>query len=538
MPDLLISSRNIFTSSGKPPFEGGIFIKNGIIAEVIDSPVHDAGRFEEAEVIDCGERLILPGFCDSHIHGFLGSIQSRSADLTDCNSEADCVRSAFDYYEAQPDKTGGSDWVIGFGWNNYNWSDKTLPDKHSLDKVFGSRPACMFNEEMHSAWLNSAALRAAGITRNTPQPPLGTIFFDKDGEPSGYLLEPDAMQPVFDTAFKLPTEGEQNLCRKLLQTSADYGITSFSDIQIFNTMKCSVYEDLLEADELNCRIRPVFPLNTDFDELLELRRKYNSDFLRFSGVKEFLDGTAPMYTGVLVEPYADRPDFNAVPLINIDSTIKKAIRLDAEGIRIRFHACGAGAVRLGLDIFEEVRKINGFNDTRHTIEHIENIHPDDIPRFSRLGVTASVQPDHLWSETYDGHPFHTLLGEKRCRWVWPFKSLLDSGAELAFGTDFPVSPLNPMQGIYRALSRLHEDGKPEGGWNPQEKLSLTEAVTLYTAGSSRQMYDENLTGRLSPGMAADIAVTDGNLFEMSPDEIRRTKIYMTISAGRIVKEPG
>ena len=228
------------------------------------------------------------------------------------------------------------------------------------------------------------------------------------------------------------------------------------------------------------------------------------------------------------------PGFNAEPLIDIDKTIKKAIELDLRGIRIRFHACGAGAVRLGLDIFEEVRKRNGFNDTRHTIEHIENIHPYDIPRFKQLGVTVSVQPDHLWSESFDEHPFHTLLGEERCRWAWPFKSLLESGADMAFGTDFPVSPLNPMQGLYRAISRRHEDGLPEDGWNPCEKLSIAESITQYTAGSSRQMYAEGLTGMLKPGMAADIAVIDGDLFAMDMDEIRQAEIYMTISAGRIV----
>ena len=539
MNDILLAGRNIFAADGANCFSGTIIISGGRI-----SAVHRRKPLPEElascrTAIDCGERLIIPGFCDSHIHGFLGSVQARSVDLTGCVSELDCVEKTADFYNSVPgkEKKGTSGWFIGFGWNNYSWSEQKLPDRHSLDARFGSTPVCLFNEEMHSAWLNSEALKACGITRNTPQPELGRIFTGDDGEPNGYLLEPDAMKPVFNAAFRMDPEAEEELYNSLIETASGYGITSISDIQIFDSLNCGIYEKLLEDNRLNCRIYPVFPMNTDIGELLKLRCRYDSDFLRFSGVKEFLDGTAPMYTGVLVEPYADRPGFNPEPLVDPEKTAERAVLLDREGIRIRFHACGAGAVRLGLDIFEKVRNRNGFNDTRHTIEHIENIHPDDIPRFRKLGVIASVQPDHLWSDTFAGHPFHKLLGGDRCRWAWPFKSLLESGAEMAFGTDYPVSPLNPMQGIYRAVSRLHEDRLPEGGWNPGEKLSVAESITLYTAGSSKQMYAEKLTGKLLPGFAADIAVIDGNLFSMEPEEIRRASVYMTVSAGRIVKGP-
>ncbi len=539
MNNILLASRNIFASDGTDVFSGTIIISDGIISAVHRRKPSAEEYSSCRTVIDCGDRLIIPGFCDSHIHGFLGSIQARSVDLTGCLSERDCVEKTASFYLSGSGEKAerGTEWLTGFGWNNYNWSEKTLPDRHSLDNRFGNTPVCLFNEEMHSAWLNSAALHASGITKNTPQPELGKIFTGDDGEPTGYLLEPDAMKPVFTAAFKVDQETEEGLYKSLLETAADYGITSISDIQIFNSLNCETYKKLLDEKKLSCRIYPVFPMNTDIEELFELRRRYDSDFLRFSGVKEFLDGTASMHTGVLVEPYTDRPGFNAEPLVDIEKTINRAILLDREGIRIRFHACGAGAVRLGLDIFEKVRKKNGFNDTRHTIEHIENIHPDDIPRFSSLGITASVQPDHLWSDTFAGHPFHSILGSERCRWAWPFRSILDSGAEMAFGTDYPVSPLNPMQGIYRAVSRLHEDRRPAGGWNPEEKLNVEESLTLYTAGSSTQMYAENLTGKLLPGFAADIAVIDGNLFRMEPEEIRRAGIYMTVSAGKIVKGP-
>ena len=393
-------------------------------------------------VKDCGDRLIIPGFCDSHIHGFHGSIQMVSVDLTDCSSETCCVEKTAAFYKN--DKGGG--WLLGFGWNHYNWNNKKLPDRRSLDSVFSNRPVCLFNEEMHSAWVNGEALRRIGINRNTAQPERGTIFTDAGGEPSGYLLELEAIQPLMDAALKLKPDEQEAVYLNLIKRAADLGVTSVSDIDIFDTLNRDAYESLLNSDKLSCRIYLGFPMKTDIETLKSYRSRYQTDFLKFGGVKEFLDGTASMHTGMLIEPYCDRPGFNSPALIDVDETMKKAVELDAQGFRMRFHACGAGAVRLGLDIFEEVRKRNGFNDTRHTIEHIENIHPDDIPRFKKLAVTASVQPDHLWAETFAGHPFHSILGEERCRWAWPFKSIIDSGADVAFGTDFPISPLNPMQG--------------------------------------------------------------------------------------------
>ncbi len=540
MPDLLIKSRSIFTGNGGSLRSGAVSIRDGLISGIIDQDELAAAESQTSDssgiIIDCGSRLVMPGFCDSHIHAFLGALQLQSADLTGCTSETECVEAMHNYY-GSAGGSGSGGWLSGFGWNHYNWTEQKLPGRHSLDAVFRDRPVCLFNEEMHSAWVNTAALKAAGITSATPQPSKGRIFVDANGEPDGYLLEPEAMLPVMKPAFNVSHEREEELIRGLLKHAARFGITSFSDVALSDNPRCGVYEKLLAEGSLSCRVHPVFLMSTDIAELEDLRLRYDSDFLRFSGVKEFLDGTAAMYTGMLVDGYADRPGFNAGPLVDVDSTIEKAAALDRLDIRVRFHACGAGAVRLGLDIFEEVRKRNGFRGTRHTIEHIENIHPDDLPRFQSLGITASVQPDHLWSETYEGHPFRKILGEARCRWTWPFKSILDAGADTAFGTDFPVSTLNPLQGIYRAMTRLHEDGKPDGGWNPEEKLTLEESLIQYTSGSSRQMNTERLTGKLVPGLQADIAVIDGSLFEMDPHEIRHAGVYMTVSAGRIVHGP-
>ena len=527
MYDIIIKSRNIYSPDGSGCRAGMIFIKDGKIAKLAFGdggalPAEDAGR-----IVDCGDGTVLPGFCDSHIHGFLGSLQQSSVDLSESRSAEEAAEMTQSFY-----RTSESSRLIGFGWNHYNWKDGKIPDRHSLDPLFRDRPVYLFNEELHSLWLNTAALEEAGIDENSKQPSGGEIVKDAYGRPTGYLLEPAAVNLAAPLIFGMSRREKTEIYENLIGRAAGCGITALGDIQIYDTLDCGIYSRLEEEGRLNCRIFPVFPMAADIDELCRLREVYDSRFIRFSGVKEFLDGTAAMHTGMLVDGYEDRPGYNAPPLVDVDATVKKAVALDAEGFRIRFHACGAGAVRLALDIFEEVRKKNGAGG-RHCVEHIENISPQDIPRFRELGVIASVQPDHLVADRFEDHPFHKILGPKRCRWTWPFKSLAASGADMAFGTDYPVSPLNPMQSIYRAVSRLHEDGKPDGGWNPEQKLSVSEAVDFYTSGSARLMYAEDRFGVIAEGMDADLCIVGGRLLDMSPDEIRSAQTVMTICAGRI-----
>ncbi len=530
---LLLKSRNIFTADREAVFSGAVSIADSVIENVFKSSAELPSEAQGYTVIDCGERLIMPGFCDSHIHGFFGSLQSSSVSLGGCRSEEEAAAKAAEFYRDEINR-GFDDWLFGFGWMHFTWEKKNLPSKETLDRYFKNTPVCLFNDEMHSVWVNSEALKRCAITSATPDPSIGRIFRDNIGNPTGYLLEPEAMDLVVSKALRFTPERLRATAENLLSEAARCGVTSMSDIQILNSLDPALYSKLEKDGKLTCRMHMVFPMEQPLEDILEQRSEYASDYLRFSGVKEFLDGTAPMQTGVLVEPYNEPAGFNAPLLVDMERTIKKAILFDKNGIRIRFHACGSGAVRSALDIFEAVRNANGYNDTRHTIEHIEDIHPDDIPRFKKLSVTASVQPDHLLVEEYALHPFHEILGEERCRWAWPFKSLIESGAEVSFGTDYPISPLNPMIGVFRAVTRLHEDNKPEGGWIPEEKLTVEQALYHYTAASSKQMYTENLTGKLIPGLAADITVLDGNPFECNPLELRNIKTFMTFSGGKRV----
>ena len=288
---------------------------------------------------------------------------------------------------------------------------------------------------------------------------------------------------------------------------------------------------------MGARMSMCATVNEDLETILRMKDQYQGEMLKFGGVKGFADGTPMGYTGTLIEEYSDRPGYFGECYMTVESFGEKAAEFEANDIRMRIHACGDGAVRNTLDIFDYAKEKSPGHELRHTIEHIEVIHPDDIPRFGGDSkVIASVQPDHMWSLIFEEHPFHQILGEERCKHTYPFKTLLDRGTVLAFGSDHPIAGLNPMNGIYRAVTRLAEDRKPEGGWSPWEKLTVAESIKAYTAGSAYQMYNEKITGTLEEGKYADIAVIDRNLFEIDPEEILDAKVVMTMLNGQIIHE--
>lgn len=529
--DYILTSNVIFTAVSDEPMDGFVAVKDNVITAVDNREEMEKWIGENTKILEYQDKVVMPGFCDSHIHLFFGALEIDTINVIDAKTQEDAARMLYEFYKTREDK-----WVIGFGWFHYFWEGKKLPSKKSLDKYFPDRPAFIFNEEMHSAWVNSKALEICNINKYTPNPEGGEIQKDENGEPTGYLLEASAMKLVTDIAFNMPAEKEAKIIEGFFIKSAETGVTSVSDIQILDILKYKAYERLEKEGKLTTRIHFAPSLKQDIDTLIELKEKYTSEKLKFTGVKEFIDGTAMAYTGLLIEPYCDRKNFYGHTVVDIQWLKEKVKLLDQVGIRVRIHACGDGAVRLALNVFEETQSENGKRDLRHTIEHIENIHKNDLQRFNELGVIASVQPDHLWVDVYEEHPFHEILGEERNQLAWPFKSLLKHDAKMAFGTDFPISDINPLLSIYRAVTRLHEDRKPEGGWIPKEKLTVVEALKQYTIGSAYQMFRENDLGTLEAGKLADIVVLDRNIFKVAPEEIRETKVKLTMMDGKIIYE--
>ncbi|WP_064094468.1 amidohydrolase [Rossellomorea aquimaris] len=529
----IIVSNAIFTGNSTVPFDGFIAVQGDTIIGVGPRSEMEIFVGPHTEKRDVGNRLVMAGFHDFHLHLFLGAMFESFCQLTFAYSEEEAAQMIAQYASEHPE----DEWVLGFGWHHVRWQGQTLPTRHSLDRVLSHRPVILLNEEAHSAWLNTAALHKLGIRRDTEEPQFGRIEKDEDGEPTGFLYE-TAVQYVIN-AFIFDNEKTNNLMESFLKKTASYGITSVSDmlpLPGYTLGDPAFYRSIEERGRLTTRIHFLDVLDGNFERAKSLREKYRSDKLQFSGLKQFLDGVPLTYTGYLLRPYSDRPSEIGGTIYESEVYQKWIDEADREGFRVRLHACGDGAVRLGLDLFEHAQNVNGKRDSRHTIEHIEVCDPKDFERFSKLGVIASVQPEHLTSGSMETHAYLDRLGKERSQFTWPFGSLQKHHAPLAFGTDFPIVDINPMLGIYRAVTRRHEDGSPLEGWNPQEKLSLSDALIHYTKSPAYGNFREHDLGTIERGKKADIVVLDRNIFEVDSSEILETAVRMTMMDGDIIYE--
>ncbi|KPL60577.1 amidohydrolase [Rossellomorea vietnamensis] len=531
--DKLLVSTALFTGNATSPIDGFVAVKDDVIIGVGPRSEMESFIGPSTEIRDAGNRLVTAGFHDFHLHWFLGAMFEGFCQLTFGYTEEMTVRMVAEYAREHPDE----EWVLGFGWHHVRWPGQTLPTRHSLDRYLPHRPVVLLNEEAHSAWLNTAALEKLGIHRDTPEPPFGKIEKDENGEPTGFLYE-TAVQYVAE-AFTFEKKAKDRLMNGMLKKTASYGITSVADmlpLPGYTLGDPGFYREFEEKGELTTRIHFLDVLDGDLERGRYYRETYQSDKLQFSGLKQFLDGVPLTYTGYLLQPYYDRPTEKGGTIYEPHVYQKWIEDADREGFRIRLHACGDAAVRLGLDLYEHARDVNGTRDSRHTIEHIEVCSPDDFERFQKLGVIASIQPEHLTSGSMDTHAYLDRLGMKRARYTWPIGSLQKHDAPIAFGTDFPIVDLNPMLGLYRAVTRKHEDGSPQGGWNPQEKISLAHSLIHYTKSPAYGNFREHDLGTIEVGKKADIAVLDRNPFEIEAEELLETSVWMTLMDGRIVYE--
>lgn len=530
----MITGQSVFTGRHDRPGPGALAVLgNRILAVGAESDI-ESFIGPETRILRFGEELIMPGFHDFHLHLMLGALSQEIVCLRDAGSQEECAEMVCRFAAEHPDDA----WVLGFGWYHIFWQKKELPHRSALDRLVPDRPVFLFNSEYHGAWVNSKALEVLGISRDTPNPPFGEIAKDENGEPTGFLYE--TAMGLARAALNFDWDRRKSLLRSFLTKAARLGVTSVNDmfplpgIELENL---DVYRYFEEQNELTVRIHFLAGLSGDLDHARDLRDNYGSEKLKFSGLKQFLDGVAPTYTACMVEPYADRVDSLGITLLPPEVVKEWVVKADREGFRIRLHACGDGGVRLGLDCYEAARRANGSRDARHTIEHIELVHPLDIDRFAELGVIASVQPEHLaLTEKFADNPYLRSIGKKRDRFTWAFKTLASRGARLAFGSDYPIVDLEPLAEVYRSMTRVFNDGKPDGGWNPQERLTLSEALRAYTAGPAYGTFRENELGTLEAGKLADIVVLDRNIFAKAPEEIREAKVKTTIADGKVIFE--
>ena len=528
----ILRSKKIFTGTSEKLLDGFVVLEGKRIKAVELQSALQNYKLDEYSFHDYGDCTIMPAFHDAHVHLVIGALVESGGFLRDATSEEDAVSKLCALYANKKD----AKWIVGGAWDHFKWPGHKLPTKKSLDAFFPDKPVFLMNKECHGAWVNSKTLEYFGITKDTPDPHFGEIFRDENGEPTGYLLEMASVDVLKKILAEMPKDVLGGYVSEFTKRAYSLGITSVSEMQYCGVISYDVFDMMNTANNLNTRVHFTVPITRTTEEILSLREKYSGERLRFSGVKDFVDGTPLGYTGLMIEPYSDMPNSKGHIAIDIDFLRERVIELDNQGIRIRLHACGDMAVRVCLDCFEAARKKNGNKGTRHTIEHIEVCNPVDVPRFAELDVIASVQADHMPKYDFENHPFHRILGKERMEHIWPFGSLLKSGAMLGFGTDYPVAELTPFRGLYRAVTRMTDEQKPEGGYTPSEKITLFDALRANTYGAAFVNERENDMGTLAPGKYADIAILSNDIFAVEPVEIKNTEVIATIMDGDFVFE--
>ncbi len=531
--DLILAAGRIRTMDPARPWAESVLISQGRIARVGSNAEIAAAAPKGTAVIDLGGAFVLPGFIDCHTHFLNGGYALSSIQLKDVRSREEFAAR----FEAKVSGMKKGAWVLNGTWDEEGFTPPALPAKEWIDRQTPDNPVFVRRYDLHIGLANSLALKIAGITKDTPSPQGGEILKDPaTGEPTGILKEA-AMGLVTDLIPPPSPEDDLRAVEAALAHAAEYGVTSVHEMAYPDsfTPAFEAYQKLYRAGKLTTRIYFYVPITRiDLLEGLRLRSPFGNDFLRIAGLKAFCDGGLGARTAVFDEPYADDPGNTGIlhtqmsPPSLMEERILKADRL---GLQVAVHAIGDKANALILDIFEKAVAANGPGERRWRIEHAQHLRPEDIRRFGRLGVIASVQPYHAID---DGRWAEKRIGHERCRTTYAFKSLLEAGSKLALGSDWMVAPLDPLTGIYAAVTRATLDGKNPGGWFPEQRISVEEAIRGYTSDAAYTEFAEKDKGSIEAGKLADIVVLDRDLFAISPEKIKDARVTMTISGGRIV----
>jgi predicted amidohydrolase YtcJ len=526
---LIVTNAAVYTVDKQHPKAEAVAVIGDRIVAIGSRADIDWWRGPQTKVIDAGGKLLLPGFNDAHVHFMQGGAQLAQVQLTDAADPTDFARRI----AAQVKKTPKGEWILGGQWDETKWPKPQLPTKDLVDPVTDDIPLFVERYDGHEALANSAAMKLAGVAAKTPDVPGGVIVRDASGNPTG-VFKDAAMALIYKAIPPRTHEQRLRAARGALKHAASLGVTS---VQHMNPEfpDVAAYSELAEKGELTTRIYAV-PMETDWRDQSKvgLRHAWGSSYLRLGAVKGYADGSLGSRTAYMFEPFTDDPGNRG--LLSDEMHPPSAMRdrlmeADAAGLQLRVHAIGDRAVSMTLDIFADIEKEHGYHDQRFAIEHAQHMAQKDFERFAKLHVIASMQPYHAID---DGRWAETRLGHERARYSYAWRSFLDHGVTLAFGTDWPVAPLDPMLGIYAAVTRATLDGKNPGGWIPEEKITLPEAIEAYTIGAAFAEFQENEKGSITPGKLADMVIVSDNIFDLKPEAIRNVKVKTTILGGKVV----
>jgi predicted amidohydrolase YtcJ len=530
-PDLVIVNAMVHTMDPNQPVADAVAIHGNRIMTVGASKEIRKMAGPRTRIVDAHKRVVLPGFNDSHVHFLSGGFQLSSVDLRDASTPQKFAERIHQFAEKMP----AGQWIKGGDWDHERWPEAKLPTKDLIDTFTPDTPVFVNRLDGHMALANSRALRLAGVTRQTLDPPGGIIVRDpKTGEPTG-ILKDAAQNFVWKVIPPSSFEERLTAARAATEYAAKLGVTSVQDMSAGSD--AGVYQTLLDRGELKTRIYAVSPLHA-WEHLVStgVRAHFGSEMLRMGGLKGFADGSLGSTTALFYEPYQDAPNTSGIAgdeMYPEGAMLTRVREADKAGLQVMIHAIGDRANDLILTIYEQVEREDDKRDRRFRIEHAQHLRRQDIPRFARDKVVASMQPYHAID---DGRWAEKRIGKERAKTTYAFRSLLDSGAVLAFGTDWTVAPMNPMFTIYAAVTRRTLDGKNPKGWVPEQKISVEEAVRAYTVGSAYAEFQESVKGTITPGKLADLVILSRDIFKIDPKDIETTKVVMTILDGRVIYE--
>jgi predicted amidohydrolase YtcJ len=531
--DFLIVNGKVFTSDPQQPHAAAVAIRGNRIAWVGGAEDAEAWRGADTEVIDAGGCTVMPGFIDSHFHLLMGSIEAADMQLDHVQTMEDLAQSIRAWASEKPD----APWIVGYQLR-YTAIPLDHPlDRHFLDGVVADRPLIIYAYDTHTAWANSAALQIGGLLHGVPAPAGSVIVMAPDGTATGELREPGAYNPIRDQIPKPDWARKRTLLHKGLAQAARYGITSVHNMD-GDQEQIELYAALEDVGEMTLRVyvpysvKPATPLN-ELQNAVVWRQQFQGSHVRAGAIKLFMDGVLESYTGLMVDEYADKPGDWGDALFSAEHFKRIAVEADRLGLQIFVHCCGDGAVRRTLDGYAYAQAVNGRRDSRHRVEHVEAIHPDDIPRFAELGVIGSMQPFHAPLQLDGSDVWPARVGKQRWPYSFAWQTLREAGMRHAFGSDWPVVSMNPMLGIHAARNR-----EPWAAGQPVQAQTLHDTLVGYTRDGAYAEFQEQNKGMLRPGMVADLVILSADLFATPDEELNTVRPLLTMCDGKVVWREG
>jgi predicted amidohydrolase YtcJ len=520
----------IYTNDPQHPWATAMAVREGkivCIGGIEQIMLECGGGNDDAETVQLGGKFVMPGFNDAHVHLGSAAADMLAVRLNAVVSVEELQKRVADAVAAHKE----GDWITGSGWDHTLWPDKKFPTKEQLDAVSPKNPVLLTHISGHVAVANSQALQLAHVSKDSPNPKGGEFERDASGELTGMLEEGSAISLVQQYVPDPSLADRRRGIEMVLADVAKNGVTSVQDNSDWDDFL--VYRDLKDENKLTVRITEWLHFSTGLGELQNERSEggVSDPWLKTGALKMVTDGALGSRTAAMLAPYSDNPSTSGIMAMEPDKLRQMAIERDKAGFQLAFHAIGDRANRIALDVFEAVAKAAPPRDRRDRIEHAQVVAPEDLPRFARLNVIASMQPSH---QTTDMRWAEQRVGPDRIKGAYAWATMQKNGVHLAFGTDYDVEPINPMRGLYACVTRELPDGGPQGGWQPQEKISLDDCIRAYTIGSAYAQFEEGKKGALKIGQYADFIILSSDLTKVPPSEYTKTQVLRTIVGGRTV----